>query len=137
MKIAYKPEKINLKLSPKLFAAGQKSMAIVDHNNIVIPVLIRSTRRTDSCNLSRKEICRRSPLGSPRFLEAHTSETIKSWGSEESTPNVMRLCCDSYSLNIQMRQLEGTKIMKVVYILLIRKDLHRTFLFAQITDEDG
>lgn len=31
MKIAYKPEKVNLKLRPKLFAAGQKSMAIVDH----------------------------------------------------------------------------------------------------------
>jgi len=30
MKIAYKPEKINLDLRPKLFAAGRRSMVIVD-----------------------------------------------------------------------------------------------------------
>ena len=30
MKIAYKPERINLDLRPKLFAAGRRSMVIVD-----------------------------------------------------------------------------------------------------------
>ena len=35
MKIAYKPEKVNLNIKPKLFAAAQRSMAIVDHDNNV------------------------------------------------------------------------------------------------------
>ena len=36
MKIAYKPEKINLDIRPKLFTAGQRSMAIVDEDNNVL-----------------------------------------------------------------------------------------------------
>ena len=30
MKIAYKPEKVKLDIKPKLFAAGQRSLVIVD-----------------------------------------------------------------------------------------------------------
>ena len=36
MKIAYKPEKVKLNVKPKLFAAGQRSMVIVDQDNNVI-----------------------------------------------------------------------------------------------------
>lgn len=48
MKIAYKPEKIKLNLRPKLFAAGQKSMAIVDYDNIVPISRVRFIQITDS-----------------------------------------------------------------------------------------
>lgn len=48
MKIAYKPERVNLTLKPKLFAAGQKSMAIVDTDNNVPLPLPRFTPKTAS-----------------------------------------------------------------------------------------
>jgi alpha-tubulin suppressor-like RCC1 family protein len=35
MKIAYKPEKLKFDLTPKLFAAGQRSLVVVDHQNQV------------------------------------------------------------------------------------------------------
>lgn len=35
MKIAYKPEKVKLDIKPKLFAAGQRSIVIVDEDNYI------------------------------------------------------------------------------------------------------
>ena len=45
MKIAYKPEKVKLDIKPKLFAAGQRSIVIVDEDNYVSFFLVRSTPR--------------------------------------------------------------------------------------------
>ena len=41
MKIAYKPEKLNIDAKAKLFAAGNRSWAIVDDKNIVIEFRFR------------------------------------------------------------------------------------------------
>ena len=48
MKIAYKPEKVKLDIRPKLFAAGQRSMAIVDEDNYVLLYPGRSIQRMTS-----------------------------------------------------------------------------------------
>ena len=45
MKIAYKPEKVKLDIKPKLFAAGQRSMVIVDEDNNVMYKLFRFIQR--------------------------------------------------------------------------------------------
>ena len=36
MKIAYKPEKLNINVKPKLFAAGERSLVVVDNQNTVL-----------------------------------------------------------------------------------------------------
>ena len=41
MKIAYKPEKLNIDVKAKLFAAGHRSWTIVDDKNIVIEFRFR------------------------------------------------------------------------------------------------
>ena len=56
MKIAYKPEKVNLNIKPKLFAAGQRSMAIVDHDNNVLLLIFRYTLKTDFWIPNRSKI---------------------------------------------------------------------------------
>lgn len=57
MKIAYKPEKLNLQLNskPKLFAAGQRALVVVDESNTVLFSLCSSTPRTASCNSPKKK----------------------------------------------------------------------------------
>jgi hypothetical protein len=57
MKIAYKPEKLNLQLNskPKLFAAGQKALVVVDESNTVGLFLFRSTPRMASSSSQKRK----------------------------------------------------------------------------------
>jgi hypothetical protein len=66
MKIAYKPEKVKLNIKPKLFAAGQRSMAIVDHDNNVLMLKFRSTPKTGFWILSKSRIYKKFRLASLR-----------------------------------------------------------------------
>lgn len=59
MKIAYKPEKVNLNIKPKLFAAGQRSMAIVDHDNNVYLIIFRFTLKMVFWIQNKRKISRR------------------------------------------------------------------------------
>jgi len=56
MKIAYKPEKLNISVKPKLFAAGQRSLAVVDHNNTVINHLFSFIQKMVFFHSQRKTI---------------------------------------------------------------------------------
>jgi len=55
MKIAYKPEKLNIDIKAKLFAAGQRSLAIVDEKNTVIKFVFRFIPKTVSFLLLRRK----------------------------------------------------------------------------------
>jgi hypothetical protein len=120
MKIAYKPEKLSLNIKPKLFAAGQRSMAIVDHDNYVSHRLSRSIPRTNFWTPSSKKISMRLPLALPKLKEKGSSETDKSWESEGSTASAtpsfydcqlsLRLVRDSSSSSQLVVHIEGTYI---------------------------
>lgn len=56
MKIAYKPEKLNIDIKTKLFTAGQRSLAIVDDKNIVMLIVYRFTLKMVFFLLERKRI---------------------------------------------------------------------------------